>query len=365
MQHKKITERDGIKEREADLSVSFPYAFVDVSGKPCLTHVDDIQDSDRPYCPECGGRMIARRGALIRHHFAHASLVDCASSGETLEHLLSKDILMSGGRIMLPDCYSDIMPDKVCWRGGVAKYSHPVLEEKQGDTYRPDAKITTCGERVAVEILVTHTPEAQKVRAFNYMRVPMLEIDCNGIALMPKDDVAKYVLEDAPRRWLSYMEQQKPYIKSADDRMLRAAKESIENSERLIEEADVLSKQRQDVWRTRRLRDLSSRANIVYGAYMCDDASKPAAIMSTAERNSIPNVRSRHSIFSCQFAHACGIIRYAKRNGQSCDEVFRLLSGRGLIDPVFHNNEAAIIIRKVRKIDVTPIKVVRYLFDAL
>lgn len=56
-------------------------------------------------CPGCGRRLVAKKGAVQAHHFAHyaEALQDaCTSAGESALHRFAKDILAERREISLP-----------------------------------------------------------------------------------------------------------------------------------------------------------------------------------------------------------------------------------------------------------------------
>ncbi|MBR9847521.1 MAG: hypothetical protein GYB35_16105 [Algicola sp.] len=56
-------------------------------------------------CPNsnCKGKLVARKGKVKSHHFAHYSLEDCGGAIESSLHLLAKDILRKTKVFALPD----------------------------------------------------------------------------------------------------------------------------------------------------------------------------------------------------------------------------------------------------------------------
>lgn len=45
-------------------------------------------------CPECGGALVAKKGAKRAHHFAHYSITNCVGALETSLHLAAKQVLI-------------------------------------------------------------------------------------------------------------------------------------------------------------------------------------------------------------------------------------------------------------------------------
>lgn len=53
-------------------------------------------------CPECKGKLVARKGEKNIWHFAHYSLSECESALETSIHLMAKDILSKAQTVRIP-----------------------------------------------------------------------------------------------------------------------------------------------------------------------------------------------------------------------------------------------------------------------
>lgn len=74
-------------------------------GKGHLVHVDDVPNGEACgcTCPECDSKLIAKnKGQHNQHHFAHVGGSDCVGAVESALHLMAKEILSEGKKIMLP-----------------------------------------------------------------------------------------------------------------------------------------------------------------------------------------------------------------------------------------------------------------------
>ena len=54
-------------------------------------------------CPQCGGRLVAKKGQKVIHHFAHHVKQDCTYGYQTSLHLLAKEILDEADEMYVPD----------------------------------------------------------------------------------------------------------------------------------------------------------------------------------------------------------------------------------------------------------------------
>ena len=53
-------------------------------------------------CPACGDRLIAKKGAVVKHHFAHQAKEPCEYGLETALHLAAKEIIASAKEMIIP-----------------------------------------------------------------------------------------------------------------------------------------------------------------------------------------------------------------------------------------------------------------------
>jgi competence CoiA-like predicted nuclease len=82
-------------------------AFVAEAADGRLLHIDEVPSglACNCGCPGCGRRMVAKKGDVQAHHFAHHAQQDgraCVSAGETALHKLAKKILDERLEIALP-----------------------------------------------------------------------------------------------------------------------------------------------------------------------------------------------------------------------------------------------------------------------
>ena len=69
-------------------------------------------------CPQCGGRLVAKKGQKVIHHFAHHVKQDCTYGYQTSLHLLAKEILDEADEIYVPDIsvkYEIILQSYICF----------------------------------------------------------------------------------------------------------------------------------------------------------------------------------------------------------------------------------------------------------
>jgi hypothetical protein len=152
-----------------------------------LVHVDEV---DRGLacgcvCPACAGPLLARKGAERRHHFAHATGVDCQGAVETILHRLAKECLSELSAIDLPQYILELQHAPRA--GASIKSSYQVLFpscvdiravqiEKRTAGIIPDVTLTTTSGQLLVEVVVTNVVSRDKLRVLRRNSMATLEI---------------------------------------------------------------------------------------------------------------------------------------------------------------------------------------------
>jgi hypothetical protein len=145
-------------------------------------------------CPACNGPLIAKKGQVNQHHFAHHNADNCGKGVETVIHMLAKEAIVKHRVVLLP---GESVPtplsyvESECRQLGFISDLSVALEET--------------GELVEIEILVTHAVDDIKLAKVKEQGVKMIEIDLSPFLLGfdSKEQLERYVISEARREWLS------------------------------------------------------------------------------------------------------------------------------------------------------------------
>ena len=116
-------------------------------------------------CPGCRSPLVARKGPVRVHHFAHQG-TSCTTGAETALHRIAKQIVADERRLVqpgddVPTVFRDsALPDEMCWPGR-----------------RPDVVLWSDSAPLHVEVTVTHQCDPEKVDAIIRAGVPTIELD--------------------------------------------------------------------------------------------------------------------------------------------------------------------------------------------
>jgi hypothetical protein len=132
-------------------------------------------------CPACKEQLIARKGKIKAHHFAHYKSEDCLSGLETVLHKLSKELIANSKTFTTPTLYYP-NTNYILFEETEIPIDNVTLESKIGD-FIPDIVIESKGKKLLIEIVVTNPVSFSKNQRIKSKNLPTIEIS------------AKYILE--------------------------------------------------------------------------------------------------------------------------------------------------------------------------
>jgi hypothetical protein len=167
-------------------------------------------------CSACGVRLVAKKGKVNAHSFAHYKSDECEHAVETALHYAAKQVLEESAQIALPELLiQERVNGRTCGRfiskSGSAKVcaEHAVIIEaveleKRLDRVIPDVIAYINGSRFLIEIAVTHFVDESKENKLHDLKIPCIEIDLSDVARDANlEDIRKEVVESvANKKWL-------------------------------------------------------------------------------------------------------------------------------------------------------------------
>ena len=166
----------------------------------------DIKDVERGLacqctCFECGETVIARKGEIKEHHFAHASNKEsCTINPESVLHKYAKDVILESMGLMLPALPNS--DNEAAWWT-----FEKVLPEFSLGLIRPDLVGYFDVEPILIEIAVTHFIDAEKLKRIEVFKLKCIEIDLSPLLksdiAIPSIEAKQQILENLDnRRWV-------------------------------------------------------------------------------------------------------------------------------------------------------------------
>jgi len=180
-----------------------------------LVSINDVEQglNCECHCPYCDTKLVAKKGDIRGHHFAHYDGDDCHLGQETAIHLLAKDLIAKNKKLMLPASYVKVMANDVagythessCYEPGKLTQLENIEVEAPINGYQPDLiAVTEYGEDIDIEVLVTHAVEEEKAqKQFRSNRL-MVEIDLSKLCRSSSiKEIEQAVIYEAPRHYIN------------------------------------------------------------------------------------------------------------------------------------------------------------------
>ena len=175
---------------------------VDPSGNTVTIHEVSRGLECNCICLECKESLIARKGDVVSHHFAHLPDSTCNASNESVLHKAAKRLIQEKLRIYFGSwpferfLHSEILGRKRFFREhpfrvGGSGWAHfeRVEEEKDfrtptGELVRPDLVAYTNQDEKPycfIEMVVTHRMDDEKKKRLKRIGIPTVEIDLSPL----------------------------------------------------------------------------------------------------------------------------------------------------------------------------------------
>jgi len=171
-----------------------------------LLHISEVSSglSCCCVCLECGEPLVAKKGPVLSHHFAHVAETNCNPTPESLTHRYAKDLVartLSG--------YEPAFEVHEEVRGLAAWARSPVMvfladraevEPQEFDDFVPDVLLEAGSRRLAVEIRFRHPVPPEKIALLEKRYVHAVEVDLSDLPDNAGPDEIHGALGEV-RRW--------------------------------------------------------------------------------------------------------------------------------------------------------------------
>ena len=195
-------------------------------------------------CPGCGAALVAKQGAVVEHHFAHASGQDCQTACESAIHLFAKRAFAEHMRLALPDVVLSGQTGEgttitVTRPGATEAFDRVLEEDRRRQGFIPDAVGFQGADETIVEFAFTHLVGENKLELIKAADLRAVEIYLSAVnTAADLAAIAQEILFKAPRKWLWHPSAQMELsakIERANEgeRLARIASELAEEKTRL------------------------------------------------------------------------------------------------------------------------------------
>jgi len=224
-------------------------------------------------CSKCGKPLVAKKGEVKDHHFAHSVDSDC--TGETLKHYFAKQEIAEKKYLNLPH------PTKYVY--SLTDFKTVELEKRIGDSqYIADVICTTAnGKQLVIEIVVTHDLDNDKRNYLITNEVTTLKIDVNDWDYQAHR-LNEYMLQ-GNNNWVynkkTELEEERRREKEIDeDRQRQLRKWELEKIRdkkwnKLMREWNKFEKVLKVIWNNT-IKDEFNQGKLIYGNLVVEDLRK-------------------------------------------------------------------------------------------
>lgn len=163
-------------------------------------------------CPACEQVLIAKKGPVQRHHFAHHNAnAACAHAAETNAHIWAKDVLARMKRLLVPETVATHGNlTRIVRRTQVYSFVEARLENRLGSMVPDVILVMADGKQLIVEVRVTHACDEVKREKLRLDGLSAIEIDLRQFRTSSdREAIEGALLSSAPRTWLSNARQAK------------------------------------------------------------------------------------------------------------------------------------------------------------
>ena len=171
-------------------------------------------------CYRCGKPLVAKKGSIRRHHFAHHEATDCHGAAESVLHSLAKKLIAELDVFEIPAYDLDMQRRKKTGEivrhqarvldGGTVRIDKVNIEKDEGD-FVADIVIESGPKPklLIVEVAVTHKVARPKLRKIRRHGLPAIEIrlETSDSLLSPESLKSKLQDELTSKVWLFHPRQ--------------------------------------------------------------------------------------------------------------------------------------------------------------
>ncbi|WP_342046187.1 competence protein CoiA family protein [Bacillus sp. OTU530] len=127
-------------------------------------------------CPSCKSALVAKKGSVKKHYFAHYTKNECNYALESSLHLAVKEILEKEKRMVIPEIATGVrygrdgLPEStLVMSPSEIQFDGVALESKLND-FVPDIILYKNGTPLIVEVYVTHRVDEYKLQKIKKKR---------------------------------------------------------------------------------------------------------------------------------------------------------------------------------------------------
>ncbi len=188
-------------------NASLRYALRD--GQMC--HISEVEHglACGCVCVECGQPLVARKGPIRQHHFAHTAETNCNPSPENLTHRYAKNLI--GARLRAIEPAFEVRAEAAgveAWARQLASVFEAQKAEVESLAFMPDFKpdvlLQKGAFKLAVEVYFRHQVPAEKMGRITRRYAHAVEVDLSDLPANASPEEVSQALDSTSRwKWLN------------------------------------------------------------------------------------------------------------------------------------------------------------------
>ena len=172
-----------------------------------IVHISEVESglACGCYCSHCNAQLVAKKGPIFVHHFAHYNTEQCIHAYETALHAGAKRVLERERSFLFPSVYGkDIFGKDVMIFKPIELPIKEVVLEQFVENIIPDVCINVGDKLCLIEIFVTHKVDATKLKKIEKLGIAAIEIDLSNVDREIDDEFLFDVLirSENLKKWL-------------------------------------------------------------------------------------------------------------------------------------------------------------------
>ena len=171
-------------------------------------------------CPRCKQTLVAKKGEIKVHHFAHHNADPCDYAVEVAVHMLAKQVLEKAGRIKLPELEIMGWPrsQRVCVHKERWVELDRVYTENRFHKVVPEIVVESGGHKLIVEVFATKRLRSEKCAKIREAKVPCIEVNLTQyMDLQDISLISQMIVNEVDRKSWVYSEKAEREKKKVDE----------------------------------------------------------------------------------------------------------------------------------------------------
>lgn len=184
------------------------YYYVQYAIKDNRTvHISEVQNGldCGCYCTYCNSKLVAKKGNIVVHHFAHYNSVECTHAYESALHAGVKRVLEKEGKFLFPALTGkSLFGNDIELKKSMLLSLDSIKVESRMNTIIPDIIMGIGESECLLEVFVTHHVDKKKNKKIEDLGIAAIELDLSQEDRAIDDEVIKELLIENTKlkKWL-------------------------------------------------------------------------------------------------------------------------------------------------------------------